>query len=270
MPVAAARCSRPHTSCGALPGLCLAGAALLLGCGDAEPWKCPKGYDWQRPGDPDNYNCVKKEANGSGVGGSSASSSGGDGAQGGSSAQGGSGAQGGAGTCPDDMVPTGVSSVCIDKYEASAGTMSVPGKSPAIKVTKHAAAKKCESVGKRLCAGAEWVSACRGPDKYDFPYGNSFKAGYCNTAADDIAPTGSFPKCVSGYGAFDMSGNVAEWVDECKEDTVPPDDGLLCELMGGSINHQKSAASCTGGFYAVATHPGADFSPFGYRCCRDI
>lgn len=64
--------------------------------------------------------------------------------------------------------------------------------------------------------------------------------------ARDVAPVGSFPLDLSGYGAFDMAGNVREWVaDWYQWDYYPvapaqnpagPATGVTRVLRGGSWN----------------------------------
>jgi sulfatase modifying factor 1 len=144
----------------------------------------------------------------------------------------------------------------------------------------------CEQAGKRLCAAAEWVTACRGEQNRRFPYGEDYETGACNVyrdthparalwgdasknhldprlnlVADASGPllrrTGETERCRSQWGsdaAFDMVGNLDEWVDE----------------PGGAF---------LGGFYARATANGCearvtehpveyfDYST-GVRCCR--
>jgi formylglycine-generating enzyme required for sulfatase activity len=144
----------------------------------------------------------------------------------------------------------------------------------------------CENAGKRLCTRTEWVTACRGERNRPFPYGESYEAGACNVSreahpaqalwgnastnhldprlnlvAGSAGPllrrTGETAGCRSDWGsdgAFDMVGNLDEWVDE----------------PGGAF---------LGGFYARATQNGCearvnehpveyfDYST-GVRCCR--
>jgi hypothetical protein len=96
---------------------------------------------------------------------------------------------------------------------------SLPDVRPSRNLTWHQAHRACLAQGKRLCTKVEWAQACGGSDYLDFPYGQNFAAGRCNsfdTGVGDSLPTGAMPGCVTEGGAYDMSGNLWEWVaDDC-------------------------------------------------------
>ncbi len=151
----------------------------------------------------------------------------------------GSGQEGGEGSiCPVGMVfvssPQG--GFCIDKYEVSAGTgcaygdpsnqgetlknienpdcqaVSQPDKLPWRNISQNQAALACAKAGKRLPSSEEWMRAVLGtPDKLA-----GWKEADCqvqNNWPDQPGRGGSGKNCLSGSGAFDMIGNVWEWVD---------------------------------------------------------
>jgi formylglycine-generating enzyme required for sulfatase activity len=88
-------------------------------------------------------------------------------------------------------------------------------------VDRIQAAAYCAFVGKRLPTGEEWERAARGPSNADYPWGNAAPTcdkavyargvGYGRDACgpDGTAPVASTP--ASGYGLFDLAGNVWEW-----------------------------------------------------------
>lgn len=177
---------------------------------------------------------------------------------------------------------------CIDRYEASAGEgslgspqgagttlvpLSVAGKLPLHDVTHAQAAKACRNARKHLCSEAEWMSTCRNradweapgnpPDSY--PYGKVFVPKRCNDwdASDrgrkGVAPTGSFPGCVTPTGIFDMANNVGEW-------TSTPEKAGDYATRGGSYLLTIRDSSCEeddNTLPATAHHP-----TIGFRCCR--
>lgn len=173
-----------------------------------------------------------------------------------------------------------------EEFEPQA--VSRAGVLPAGYLSQVTAERACRGAGKRLCTRGEWVRACRGQEDRRFPYGDTYRDGVCNVhrkthparllhgnsseyhldprlglTADEDGPllrrTGATPECASRWGsdaAFDMVGNLDEWVDE----------------PGGTF---------LGGFYSRATREGCDsfidvHAPsyldysLGTRCCGDL
>jgi hypothetical protein len=94
---------------------------------------------------------------------------------------------------------------------------SLPGILPSGHLSWYRARRACEAQGKRLCQMVEWSSACNGYDNYTYPYAPSIIPGVCNDpygGTGQPSATGSHPGCVNTYGAYDMSGNLAEWLRE--------------------------------------------------------
>jgi formylglycine-generating enzyme required for sulfatase activity len=117
--------------------------------------------------------------------------------------------------------------------------VSIPGVHPTACVTWFQAQQACANSRKRLPSNGEWQMAVAGT-----PEGAAGDDGstQCNTsAAGDAVDTGSRSVCVSNYGAFDMVGNVAEWV----EDWVPR--STACGSWSGSSDYQCLAGAATTG-----------------------
>jgi sulfatase modifying factor 1 len=159
---------------------------------------------------------------------------------------------------------------------------------PQAYVSRDEAEAACVAAGKRLCLEAEWVRACKGPEQTSWPYGPTRIKGTCNDAgigplgrmpksvqaptmdnmnhpklnqmSDTVAKTGSFSGCRSGYGTFDMVGNVHEWVHgESVTDA---------KFLGGYyLDVTINGDGCD---YKTTRHEAwyHDYS-IGFRCCKD-
>ncbi len=214
--------------------------------------------------------------------------------------------------CPMEMALVD-SRVCVDRWEGSlversgggawSPFMSVDGSESRIRavsrpnvipqgyISGEQAAQACRASGKRLCTAGEWESACRGPGRTQFPYGEARRSGTCNDDIRAVHPvvevvaslglasqdlwrdamnnplinqlpssllkTAERVECTNAYGVFDMVGNLHEWVDD-------------------------PSGTFRGGFYMDTTHNGDgcsyqttahnfryhDYST-GFRCCMD-
>jgi formylglycine-generating enzyme required for sulfatase activity len=80
----------------------------------------------------------------------------------------------------------------------------------------------------------------------------------CNTTGGSVVPTGSTVGCVSHFGAFDLVGNMAEWV----ADWVPR--STACGTWGSlSANSQCLAGAATTGWPGALIRGGSSISAFG-------
>ena len=122
----------------------------------------------------------------------------------------------------------------IDKYEVTnalyevcvdAGACDVPtntsdynniqyAQHPVVYVDWNMAKKYCEWRGARLPTEAEWEKAERGTDGRTYPWGEEIDSTFANYNQNigDTTPVNEYPKGVSPYGAYNMAGNVWEWV----------------------------------------------------------
>lgn len=167
--------------------------------------------------------------------------------------------------CPAGMVlvDNGERGFCIDRYEVSPGgkclynepknkmesqanidmpgcmPVSEAGSVPWIKITQNQAVRACAKAGKRLPSNSEWQAAVMGtPDK-----GSSWGAEDCHVNGnwpESPGRSGSGEKCASYVGAFDMIGNVWEWVTETvadgrREGIELPESGYVGEINEDAI-----------------------------------
>lgn len=140
--------------------------------------------------------------------------------------------------CPEDMVfiISNEGGFCIDKYEASTGEecpfsnpgtisetrnnlnlkpclpVSEAGRMPWRNISQNQAEIACAKAGKRLPTSKEWHLAALGtPDLAE-----KWTEDDCQVDSNwkhQPGLTGSAENCESAAGAYDMIGNVWEWID---------------------------------------------------------
>ncbi|MCI0576417.1 MAG: SUMF1/EgtB/PvdO family nonheme iron enzyme [Chloroflexi bacterium] len=123
-------------------------------------------------------------------------------------------------------------------------------------LTWNQAAAYCGWAGKRLPTETEWEAAARGPQGWLYPWGNERSAVPLPTSG--TYTVGAIPANRSFFGAFDMAGNVWEWVDQPY--LVVPEGQQV--LRGGANNFQNDMT-----FRAVGD-PNSNimFTNAGIRC----
>ncbi|WP_437983476.1 formylglycine-generating enzyme family protein [Sorangium sp. So ce117] len=173
---------------------------------------------------------------------------------------------------------------CVDRYEWP----NRKGELPALLVSWRQAVKACEGVGKRLCTEDEFNFACEGEEMLPYTYGFARDATKCNIdrpfrqrevtlfhyercmrhpkckaeleRLDQRVPAGSMPACVSPFGAYDLNGNINEWVVRPGRKS-PERSGL----KGGWWGPMRGRCRPTVGF-----HKEEDYGyEQGFRCCKD-
>lgn len=219
------------------------------------------------------------------------------------------------GGCPEGMsfINGGGNDFCIDTFEvspdtacphANPGHLSLTAENidsgcypqsqedvmPWVHVTYHQALELCSKRGMRLPSHGEWYKAALGVTD-----------SQCLVDESGVLETGSAPECVSGSGAYDMVGNVWEWVAaESRggqyDDRVLPETGYVtgADLSGVASETGENPADTfhddyfwsngegqyvmiRGGFYSSSDDAGlysihADIDPgfssgaIGFRC----
>lgn len=97
------------------------------------------------------------------------------------------------------------------QWTAPLYAVSIPAVQPTACVTWFQADQACALSGKRLLTNAEWQRAAAGtPDPGPTDNGTTD----CDVFSSDAVNTGSRSNCKSSWGAFDMVGNVWEWVSD--------------------------------------------------------
>lgn len=164
-------------------------------------------------------------------------------------------------SAPGNSRETGLTGFCIDRYEYP----NREGAQPVRRVSWKKARALCRKQGKRLCTVPEWEHACRGPGGLSYPYGPTHDPEACRTDLDwgaEPAASGASTTCVSGYGVWDMVGNLWEWTDGERA-------GYKGQriLKGGSwASRGERFASCGA---QISHYAGIKLGYYGFRCCRD-
>jgi len=166
------------------------------------------------------------------------------------------------------------------------------GNEPVQNISWEQAIAYCAWVGSRLPTEAEWEKAARSSAEYLYPWGNQSPTGELVNFADrkstlnwedvnvddgykEVAPVGNYPAGASIYGAWDLAGNVSEWVndwyDETYYSTAPTDNpqgpvgGDFRVLRGGSYYSTASGIRTTDRSWYIAE---GSTEYIGFRCAQ--
>jgi formylglycine-generating enzyme required for sulfatase activity len=160
---------------------------------------------------------------------------------------------------------------------------------PVVCVGWEQAKTYCEWREARLPTEAEWEKAARGPEGRSYPWGDTFdgtRLNYCDSNCEErwadkdyndgyaeTAPVSSYPDGISPYGAYDMAGNVWEWVQsEFRDYPYRADDGRegldgtsFRVLRGGGWDFIAFGVRAA---YRIKDEPSVTISNYGFRCVR--
>jgi formylglycine-generating enzyme required for sulfatase activity len=149
---------------------------------------------------------------------------------------------------------------------------------PVVCVSWDDATEYCKWAGLWLPTEAQWEKAARGPKGYIYPWGNDWDKYNCRNYESSVGGTcrvNDYPLGVSGYGAYNMSGNVWEWcrdfysadyyksIDSYR-DPIGPLRGASRVLRGGSwLSYGPDCRSA----HRFRDGPGYRHGRYGLRAC---
>jgi eukaryotic-like serine/threonine-protein kinase len=147
---------------------------------------------------------------------------------------------------------------------------------PVVEVNWFGAQAYCRWAGRQLPSEAQWERAARGSDRRTFPPGEKINCSHANTIEckrNSAEPADARPDGASPFNAFDMAGNLWEWVadwydtnfytESPAENPSGPLDGQFKVLRGGSYGQDRMHARSANRRHNAPANSQFDY---GFRC----
>jgi formylglycine-generating enzyme len=138
----------------------------------------------------------------------------------------------------------------------------------------------CQALGRTLCEGdpgnpasaktGSWYSACSHGGARLYPYDEDYNPKLCNgmdffgVAQEALGSVDQQTGCATPEGILNLSGNAAEWIDECNNSSGAGDD---CARRGGSFLSDEKTLLCSS---AKSSRRDTTVIDVGFRCCAPM
>jgi formylglycine-generating enzyme len=138
----------------------------------------------------------------------------------------------------------------------------------------------CQAIGRTLCDGdpgdpasamtGSWYSACSHGGTRRYPYDSDYNRQLCNgmdfaaAGEEALRPAHQQTGCATPEGILNLSGNAAEWIDECSNNSGASDN---CARRGGSFLSDAKALLCDNPKNSPRSTTVYDV---GFRCCAPM